>query len=302
MEFKWLLDFLSLARTKSFSRSAAERNITQSAFSRRIQALERWVGAPLVDRSTFPSRLTPEGEAFRDVAEQAARDLTLAREQARTTRRHAENTIVFSATHSIALSFFPDWLNRVEGEMGPVDTQMIADNAHNCVQNLTEGVCDFLICFSHPDFPLLIDPERYPSLHLADDRLVPVSAATANGRARYLLPGTSKRPLPYLAYAANSYLGRAVAELLARPERKCHFVRRYEDSLAGALTAMARAGHGVAWVPAGLVAEDLASGRLRLAGASEWEVPFGITIYRSAERGGPRVDALWERLSSNGVA
>ncbi|HEY5634420.1 MAG TPA: LysR substrate-binding domain-containing protein [Burkholderiaceae bacterium] len=296
MEFKWLLDFLSLARTKSFSRSAAERNVTQSAFSRRIQALERWVGAPLVDRSTFPSRLTPEGEAFREVAEQTARELTRAREQARTTRRHAENTIVFSATHSIALSFFPDWLGRVAREVGPVDAQMVADNMHNCVQNLTEGVCDFLICFSHPDFPLLIDPERYPSRHLADDRLVPVSAAGDDGQARYLLPGTPDRPIPYLAYAAESFLGRVVAELLARPERQCHFVCRYEDALAGSLTAMARAGHGVAWVPAGLVAEDLASGRLLRAGPGEWDVPFGITIHRSAERGRPRVDALWDRL------
>jgi hypothetical protein len=48
----WLEDFLSLASTHSFSKSAAQRHVTQSAFSRRIQALEMWIGAPLVDRST----------------------------------------------------------------------------------------------------------------------------------------------------------------------------------------------------------------------------------------------------------
>jgi DNA-binding transcriptional LysR family regulator len=297
MELKWLEDFLSLARTKSFSRSAEERNVTQSAFSRRIQALERWVGSPLVDRSIFPSRLTKEGEAFRDAAEQAVRDLMRARDDARTTRRHAENTILFAATHSIALSFFPEWLKRVERQVGTIDAQMVADNMHNCVQNLTEGVCDFLICFSHPDFPLLIDRDRYPSLHLADDPLVPVCAPTDEGRPRYALPGTPKQPLPYLGYAADSFLGRVVDDFLARTEGRCHFVRRYQDSLAGALTAMARAGHGVAWVPAGLAADDLASGRLLRAGASEWNVPLGISIYRSQERSGPRVDALWGRLS-----
>ncbi|MFZ9408422.1 MAG: LysR family transcriptional regulator [Burkholderiaceae bacterium] len=292
-------DFLSLARTKSFSRSAEERNITQSALSRRIQALERWVGAPLVDRSTYPSRLTGEGEAFREAAEIAVRHLMRARDDARTARRRAENTILFTAPHSVALSFFPGWLKRMEDMVGPIEAQMVADNMHNCVQNLIEGVCDFLICFSHPGFPLIIDRERFPSRHLADDRLLPVSVGADEGGPRFVLPGTTKHPLPYLGYAEGSFFGRAVNELLARPDRRCHLSRRYQDSLAGALTAMAKAGHGLAWVPEGLAAEDLASGRLQRAGGSEWDVPFGISIYRSAERGRPRVEAVWTRLEAD---
>ena len=59
MDIKWLEDFLSLVQTRNFSRSAQERHVTQSALSRRIQALEAWVGADLVDRSTYPLALTP---------------------------------------------------------------------------------------------------------------------------------------------------------------------------------------------------------------------------------------------------
>ena len=296
MELKWLEDFLSLARTKSFSRSAAERHGTQSAFSRRIQALERWVGAPLIDRSTFPSRLTNEGEAFREAAEQFVRELMRAREDARMTLRRAEATLVFSATHSIALSFFPEWLKSVQQVVGPVDAQMVADNMHNCIQNLTEGACDFLICFSHQNRLPLIDAERYPFLHLADDRLIPVSAVADDGSARYQLPGTPKHPLPYLSYSAASFLGRAVADLVDQPDRQCHLSCRYEDSLAVALAAMARAGHGLAWVPESLVAEDLSAGRLQRAGAGEWDVPFGISIHRCAEPSRPRVEAFWAGL------
>ena len=39
VDTKWLEDFASLAETRSFSRSAHLRHITQPAFSRRIQAL-----------------------------------------------------------------------------------------------------------------------------------------------------------------------------------------------------------------------------------------------------------------------
>ena len=42
METKWLEDFVSLAETRSFSRSAQLRHVTQPAFSRRIQSLEAW--------------------------------------------------------------------------------------------------------------------------------------------------------------------------------------------------------------------------------------------------------------------
>jgi LysR family transcriptional regulator, hypochlorite-specific transcription factor HypT len=61
METKWLEDFVSLAETRSFSRSAQLRHVTQPAFSRRIQSLEAWAGVDLVDRSTYPTRLTPAG-------------------------------------------------------------------------------------------------------------------------------------------------------------------------------------------------------------------------------------------------
>ena len=64
MDTKWLEDFVSLAETRSFSRSAQLRHITQSAFSRRIQSLEAWAGAPLVDRSAYPTQLTAAGTAL----------------------------------------------------------------------------------------------------------------------------------------------------------------------------------------------------------------------------------------------
>jgi LysR family transcriptional regulator, hypochlorite-specific transcription factor HypT len=64
METKWLEDFVSLAETRSFSRSAQLRHVTQPAFSRRIQSLEAWAGTDLVDRSSYPTRLTSAGKTL----------------------------------------------------------------------------------------------------------------------------------------------------------------------------------------------------------------------------------------------
>lgn len=64
MEHGWLLDFIALANTGSFTEAARARNSSQSAFSRRIQALEFWTGSRLIDRATQPVELTPAGEGF----------------------------------------------------------------------------------------------------------------------------------------------------------------------------------------------------------------------------------------------
>ena len=65
MNLIWLDDFLTLAASGSFSRAAQERHMTQPAFSRRVRALEDWLGVVLFDRSTQPATLTEAGEWFR---------------------------------------------------------------------------------------------------------------------------------------------------------------------------------------------------------------------------------------------
>ncbi len=83
MDHKWLEDFIALARERSFSRAAQQRHVTQPQFSRRIRALELWVGADLVNRAGMPLGLTPAGEALLPVASRAVANLNDARERIR---------------------------------------------------------------------------------------------------------------------------------------------------------------------------------------------------------------------------
>ena len=97
MELKWLEDLLSLSRTRSFSRTATERFCTQSALSRRIKALELWVGVPLVDRGAYPASLTPAGIVFRDTAEEVMQQLLAVRDEQHFTEpppRYSEASLV----------------------------------------------------------------------------------------------------------------------------------------------------------------------------------------------------------------
>ena len=75
MELNWLEDFLALAEHRNFSRAAEARHVTQPAFSRRIRALEIWVGTPLVVRSPQGAVLNAAGEYLREQAAGLTRDL-----------------------------------------------------------------------------------------------------------------------------------------------------------------------------------------------------------------------------------
>ncbi len=56
--------FESAARHLNFSKAAAELNVTHSAISHQIRALEDWVGQPLFERGARGLRLTETGQQF----------------------------------------------------------------------------------------------------------------------------------------------------------------------------------------------------------------------------------------------
>ena len=110
MDIKWLEDFLSVARTGNFSQSASERNVTQSAFSRRIKSLEQWVGVALIDRSSYPTRLTPAGEKFREAAREASSSLSTVRQELRNGTHANRKLLRIAVQHSLASQFLVQWL------------------------------------------------------------------------------------------------------------------------------------------------------------------------------------------------
>ena len=139
MELKWIEDFLSLAETRSFSRSAEARHVTQSAFSRRIRSLEVWLGTALLDRSTYPITLTADGRHFLETAEEVVRLLTLSRADFRNrSERSSLPVVAITALHSLCLSFLPRWLGTLRGELGAMSSRVLPENFNICLQALVE--------------------------------------------------------------------------------------------------------------------------------------------------------------------
>jgi len=153
METKWLEDFVSLAETRSFSRSAQLRHVTQPAFSRRIQSLEAWAGVDLVDRSSYPTTLTPAGQTLYAQALELLQSLQNTRAMLRGHDSGGQDFIEFAIPHTLAFTFFPAWLVGLRQSFGQVKSRLIALNVHDAAMRLVEGGCDLLIAYHHPHSP-----------------------------------------------------------------------------------------------------------------------------------------------------
>ena len=296
MELKWLEDFLCLVDTRNFSRSAEVRATTQPAFSRRIKGLEEWAGATLFDRSKQPISLTPAGEQFRPIAEEVLRRLFQGREDIRQTGQSTERTISFSATHSLSLTFFPDWIRKMEERLGILLTRLDSNQVSNCVQALLRGDCHFMLCHTHSHVEIQLPEDHFVSVKVGEDRLLPLSAPDGTGKPSQLLPGTTGNPLSYLAYSDTSAIGRAVDYILSNRSEKACLNRVFESHLAGVLKTMSREGRGLAWLPESQVQDDLDTGALVLSGDESWSIPVDIRLFRSSDPLPQASEEFWKQI------
>jgi len=316
VETKWLEDFVSLAETRSFSRSAQLRHVTQPAFSRRIQALEAWAGVDLVDRSSYPTRLTSAGQTLLPQALEILGSLQSAHNLMRGHQTSAQDMIEFAVPHSLAFTFFPHWVTDLRQRFGAFKSRLIGLNVHDAVMHLAEGSCDLLLAYHHASQPLQLNPERYEMLSLGTETLAPYARADADGEPLFRLPGRPRARVPYLGYAGGAYLGRMVDLLLKQASEPLYLDPIYETDMAEGLKAMALEGHGLAFLPASSVKKELRARRLVPAGPSQGDAAFEVTIEVRLYRERPEVSrhnkaaaqALWDFLSqppgapSSGVA
>jgi len=308
METKWLEDFVSLAETRSFSRSAQLRHVTQPAFSRRIQSLEAWAGTDLVDRSSYPTRLTPAGETLYDQSLEVLQSLQSTRAMLRGHASAGQDFIEFAVPHTLAFGFFPAWVSSMQQSFGGFKSRLIALNVHDAVMRLVEGSCDLLIAYHHPSQPFQFDSARYEMVSLGEEVVAPYARADADGHPLFQLPGKQSAPLPYLGYAPGAYLGLMVELMLKEAGTAMHLERVYETDMAEGLKAMALEGHGLAFLPQGAIRKELRSKKLVSAQAPHMpplQVKLEIRAYRERTNGRAHkgaAQALWQHLCGDRTA
>jgi len=289
MDTTWFQDFLAVLEEGGFTRAAEHRAVSQPAFSRRIKALEDWVGASLFDRTTHTVTLTVAGERLLPAAEEILHRLQIARADASNAAQLQHDALKLAATHVLSLTFFPIWLRSVEALAPMTGTvQLTSDIMVACEKLMIAGRVHFLLCHDHPAVATRLTPESFQSIEIGRDILVPVATP-------HLLETCKPDSPPYLAYTATSQPGRILAAAWASAGQHPPEEPAFSSPLASVLAAMARDGRGMSWSPLSLVAEDIAAGRLARVGNVAAEVPIGIRIFRPKARQSPAAETFWKQ-------
>lgn len=275
MELDWLEDFLTLIETRNFSRAAELRHITQPAFSRRIRALEQWIGAQLFDRDAPRLELTPAGELVRPSIAEIVRRAYGAREQAREVSKATETTLRFLSTNVLSTTFFPEWIRSIERTF-VIETpiSLIADNMAACERMMLRGEAHFLLYHHHTAAADALDPAHFTSIVVGHDALIAVSAPrSATDPTPRHAPGQDGA---LLSYSEGSGMGR----IIAATQRTGGTTPSFASPLASVLYAMARDGRGLAWLPHSLIDDSLARGELVRAAAPDTDINVEIRAAR----------------------
>ena len=239
MELQWIDDFLALCQTRNFTRAAQARCTTQSAYSRRIQRLEEWLGAPLLYRELRPVSLTPAGEAFLTRAYRLREDIFDARRAVLTASSHFKKTLRIYTTNTLAATFLSSWL--VESKLE--NYSLIVASIAGCLEAVKRKHADMSLI---PDFGGEDTLLGLQVQEIGEDRLMLVTAPTQK-RAAVLT--NNRLSGAVMAYTPGTAYGMQIAAMLAKHRIRILDPPSCESASAEALLAQVKAGLGSAWIP-----------------------------------------------------
>jgi len=297
MDMNWLQDFVCLARTLNFTRAARERHISQPAFSRRIRSLENWVGVPLIRRSSYPVQLSEAGQQFLPAALRAIAELTDMRQTLRAQERGITAFQRFAVLHTISVNFLSRRIGEMEVGIPDLRVRVYSDNLRACCQMLSDGICDFLLYYSHQDVQPVFDEAQFERTDIGSEQMIPVAQREAADRHGWSLDRPGARSIPYLGYDPSSFLGTVVDQTIG--DRSPPLALCYMDALTEAIKRRTLAGGGVSWLPEGAVAAEIADGRIVRVGGRNWEATLTLSLFCSLDRLDKTGLEVWEALQQD---
>lgn len=303
LDCRWLEDFLAIASTRSFTKAAELRSVSQSGLSRRVQSLEHWAGSALIDRNAVPLELTDAGRDLQPVATMVVNALAQVRHKTMDRAKQDRKLVRLTAPHLLSTTFFPEWLPRVSQLSDNSEIVVISQNLASCFEALDRGDVHMVVCLCDPGRtvfnrvpePLRPDPDMI--VKVGEDRLVLVSGAMEDGTPRY--PSNGKA-VPFLQYTPECSLAWAIEDVLAeRPDLSLN--RLSTNPFADGLRLMVAGGVGIAWLPESLITRDLEAGTMVRAGDESTDIPLDIVVARPSYRLSARAEKIWQGIGGDGL-
>jgi LysR family transcriptional regulator, transcriptional activator of the cysJI operon len=167
VQFEALKVLCDLAETESFTKAAQINNVTQSAVSQTVSALEKHFASLLIERSKKNFRLTREGEVVYKFGKEILQTYDSLQNKVQGIQRVFLGTIRVSTVYSIGLHELPPCLKQFLKEYRQVNVHVEYRRANQVYEDVLGNRSHFgLVAYPARDAKLEIVPLRNDSLVL----------------------------------------------------------------------------------------------------------------------------------------
>jgi DNA-binding transcriptional LysR family regulator len=162
MQFEALKVFCDVARFRSFSQAAAANDLTQPAASQIVGHLEKRLGVKLVDRSTRPPQLTPEGQTYYVGVRELLERYVEIESTVRRGQPEIQTTVQVAAIYSVGLRDMNQYIERFgAGNGGGLRAQIEYLHPDRVYEKVLDGTADLgLVSFPKKTRGLVALPWR----------------------------------------------------------------------------------------------------------------------------------------------
>ena len=239
MNLRFLRTFVEIADNAGFARAATRLNLTQSAASRQIQALEDELGLQLFTRTGRSVRLTSEGEDLLMRSRRLLFDADAIGQRASALKTGEVGVLRVGATPQVIENLLADFLLRYRKRHTGVEVHLVEDGGSRLPGRLERGDINVAL--------MPADENRFSGRILYPMHVLAVFPAGHRLSRRKVLEVVELANEPLLrltsSFASHDWFEAACRVAHIRP-------RVLLESVAPqTLIALARTGHGVAVVP-----------------------------------------------------
>lgn len=284
MDLNSILDFLAVTDSRSFSKAADLRHVTQPAFSRRIQGLEQELGVILINRDTAPISLTKAGERFLVYAKSLRETMSRAYEDIQSQTTDVADPVHIVMPHSLSVTFFPGWYRAMQRRQRGLQMRLTHQRSSKCIMDLHSQLADLAIILYSPDVPTCYDLSGLLSHEIGTERLIAVRAGHAKDSSQQVL---SHRPGSYL-YACSQHL--------LKRHKAGQLPVVFESSSSHLLKSMTLSGFGIAALQESLIEDELRDGYLTKAFPKSRPLDCQLLLLRPQTPISPKAETLWKNL------
>ena len=255
MELSQLRTFRAVAEALSFTRAAQKLNMTQSAVSHQIKALERELGEPLFIRAKSGVRLSDAGQLALSYAERIIGEAEALRERMRGDDHEPRGRVRAAAATQAFVHLFARLFESFMRDHARVELSF------RTTVSTEQTVLDILNGAADVGFASL--PVYSPALQvteLFEDELGLVVAARHEWAGAREAPASELRRARFILFEQGASIRRATDALFKRIELSPDLALESNDTYF--IKLMVEHGVGVSLMPSWAVREEVESGRL----------------------------------------